>query len=119
MKAQPPSFQVGLYALLPLLKPYGVVMKERKIIDMSDIAFDPEDFLAKVVESVEVQVGEKLAGEVADRQATPTLQGREKIITREMQIDRLLLVGAVNDSICQSQCPPASNAAAQILLSIS
>ena len=60
MKAQPPSLQVGLYAPPPFLKAFGIVMEQGEIIHVSNIAFGSKNFLAVMIQAIEIQVGEEL-----------------------------------------------------------
>ena len=55
----------------------------------------------EVIEALEIQVGEELAGQVADRQAAAALEWREQVVALEVQVDRLLWVGAIDDQVEQ------------------
>ncbi len=50
-----------------------VVGEHQEIIDVADVALDPQAVLDEVIERVEVDVGEELAGLVADGDAPPPL----------------------------------------------
>jgi hypothetical protein len=52
-----------------------------------------------VIEAVEIEVGEELAGQVADRQAAAALEWREQIVAIEIEVDRLLRVRGIDDEI--------------------
>lgn len=69
-----------------------------------------------MVKRIEVDIGEELTGQVADRQAAPSLERREQTIAREPQFDRLLRVRAVDDLIAQGQGADAGNPAPEIRL---
>ena len=75
-----------------------------------------QDLLAKVVQAVEVDVGEELAGEVADGETEAALEGGEQVIAWKVQRRRLLGVGAVDDAVRQRQGAGAGDASAQVAL---
>lgn len=45
------------------------IREEQEVIDITDVAFDAEILFHEVIEAIETDVGEELAGEVADGQA--------------------------------------------------
>ena len=49
----------------PVFQAFGVVVEEREVVDVAQVAPRPQDLLAEVVETVEVHVGEELARQVA------------------------------------------------------
>ena len=68
-----------------------------------------------VVDGVEVQIGEELAGEIADRQAAGPLQGGEEGVAGEA-IERGAVAGAVGeDAIKQPEGAGAGDALGQLL----
>lgn len=69
-----------------------------------------------MVKSIEVEIGEKLAGEIADWQAAATVERREEIITVKIKIDCFLPVGTVDDQIQYRQRPLASDPPPKLLL---
>ena len=112
MKPQTPLFKKLLDPLPPLRENCGIVMIQRKVINISDIGRGQHPG-HEMVERVEIEIGEELAGEIADRQTTPPLIGREQIIARKMEIDRLLLVRAIDDCIEEPERPLAADATAE------
>lgn len=112
MQLQPPPLQETGDACAPLRQRGRIVMEQREIIDVAQIR-RAQHFRDEMVASVEIEIGEDLAGEVADREAAPPLEGREQVLAGEMQIDRLLRVGAINDQIHQPQHAFASDAVAE------
>jgi len=48
-------------------------VEQRKVVDVTQVR-RAQHFRAKMVQTVEINVGKKLAGQVADRQAAPTLR---------------------------------------------
>ncbi len=84
---EPEAFE-ELADLVPnLVETPLVVGEDEEIIDVADVA-QPEPVGDEVVERVEVDVGEELAGLVAQREATPTLDGREQVVAGEPGEDR-------------------------------
>ena len=65
-----------------------------EIIHVADVELAAEHFLDIVIEPVEVDIREELAREVPDRYAPTSLQGREKIVTVEMECTGLVRAGA-------------------------
>ena len=66
--------------------------------------------------NLKVEIGEKLAGEVADGQAATPLIGRKQIVARKMQIDRFLGIGAVYDGVHKPQGAFAGDAPTEFRL---
>ena len=91
-------------------------MEEREIVHVAQIALRSQDLLAEVVQAVEVDVGEELAGQVADGQAAPALERGEQVVARKVERHRLLGVGAVDDPVRQRQGAGADDAPAQVAL---
>ncbi len=91
-----------------------IVAKQRKVIDVPQVGRNFYLLFDKMVEAVEVDVSEKLAGEIADRQAMATLQRGEQVIAGEILQHRFLDVTAVDDGIHQPQCLFALDAMANL-----
>ena len=72
------------------------------------------DLLHEVVQSVEMDVGEELAREVADRQAPAALEGGEQVVAGGIEMYRLRRVRAVDDGIDAPQGLPALDAPAHV-----
>ena len=67
-----------------------------------------------MIEAVEIEIGEKLAGQVADRQATAAPEGCKEIIAVEIKVHRLLRVRAIDDQVQKRERRWASDAAAKV-----
>ena len=80
-----------------------VVGEHQKVIDVADVALDPQPVLDEVIERVEVDVGEELAGLVADGDASPPFAGREQVVAGEIVQDFFLRVAVVDDLADQPQ----------------
>ena len=79
MSSRPPgpldaAFEEPGDAVPPVREAFGVVVEEREVVDVAQVALRPQDLLAEVVQAVEVHVGEEPAGQVADGQATRALE---------------------------------------------
>lgn len=48
---------------------FFVMMKNSEIVHIAEVIAATKIFLNEVIESVEIDIGEKLAGEIADRNA--------------------------------------------------
>ena len=82
VKAQPPALEIFGDALPPHLELFPLVVKQREVVHVAHIPLGPQHFLAEVVQAVQIQIGEELAGQVADRQAAPALEGGEQMVAR-------------------------------------
>ena len=51
-------------------------MEQREVIDIAQIRC-PQNLGTEMVERIEIEVGEKLTRQVADREAAPALERRE------------------------------------------
>ena len=79
MEAQAAAFQEPGEAEPPVLEAFGVVVEEREVVHVAQVAPGSQDLLAEVVQAVGVDIGEELAGQVADGQAAPALERSEQV----------------------------------------
>jgi len=79
MQAEPPALEELVDPGAPLTQHGRVVVEQGKIVDIAHVG-RTEHLGHEVVEPVEVEVGEELAGQIADRKATAPLVGREEIV---------------------------------------
>jgi hypothetical protein len=75
----------------------------RTIINVTDVALDAQAVLDKVIERVEVDVGEELAGLIADGDAASPLAGRKKVVAGEARQEFFLRIAVVDDLTDQPQ----------------
>jgi len=115
MQRQPPPCETRGNALAPLDEDSGVVVKQGEVVDIAQIG-RAKDFFRKMIETVEIDVSEKLARQIADRQPAAAGQRRQQIVAGIVEVDRLLRIGAVNHRVEQPQGARAGDAPAQILL---
>lgn len=75
MKPQAPAFEKAFDPASPIGEHHRIVVKQRKVIDIAHVwrTQDPGD---EMIERVEIQVREELAGEVSNRQATAARKAR-------------------------------------------
>ena len=99
VKAQAPALQKALDPFPPFGELIRIVVEEGEVVHVAHVPLGPQHLLAEVVEAIEVEVGEELAGEVANGQAAPPLEGGEEVVAGEMEVDGLLGVGAVDDAV--------------------
>jgi len=95
VQPEPPALQVAVDARAPDGQHTRVVMEQGEIGNVPDIG-GAQHFGHPVVEAVEVEVGEELAGQVASRQPAAAPVGLEQVIAGEVQLGGLLRVGAVH-----------------------
>ena len=69
-----------------------------------------------MIEPVQIDIGEELTGEVADRDTAPALQGSEQVIARKIQVDRFLGIGRINDAVNEVQGLVAGDPPADVVL---
>lgn len=114
MQTQAAAFQKPGNPVPPDIEATGVVMEQGKIIHVPQVPVSSQHLLAEMIQAVQIDVGEELAGQVADRQATtPAIRG-EQIVSGVIAVDRLLGIGPVDDPVRQGQGPGAGNAATQV-----
>lgn len=93
--------------LLDLLARVGqeaiVVGEYQQIIDITDVAPDPQAVLDEAVERVEVEVGEELPGLAADGNAAPPVARREKVVAGEVVHGFILRIAVVDNLTNQPQ----------------
>ena len=77
-------------------------MEEHEVIHVAQIGC-PQYFGHEVIETIEIKVGEELASQVADRQTATAPEGCKEVVAVEVEIDRLLRVGSINNHIEQCQ----------------
>jgi len=64
-----------------------VVLQNHKIVYITDIATTVQRLFDKVVERVEIEIGEELAGLVAERQSASPFGGREEVIAGKIVLN--------------------------------
>ena len=101
MQRQPPPGEISRDPLPPILEHRRVVLEQREIVDVAQIALWPQHFGAEMIEAIQVDIGEELACQIADWQTAPTQNRGQEIIAQVMDVNRLLRVGAVDDRIGQ------------------
>lgn len=77
----------------------SIVGKRGKIINVAEVFFDAQLFFDKVIKAVEIEVGKALAGEVANGETAPSLDGGEEGVTGEVDDYGFLLVAAVDNGV--------------------
>ena len=73
MGTQAQGLQVLIEAGTGPLQGFRMVGEQGQVVDITQVDVHARQGTQRVVEVIEVQVGQKLAGEVADRQATGLL----------------------------------------------
>ena len=54
-----------------------------------------------MIETVQIKIGQELAGEITDRNAFAPGCGRKKIVSRKITAHRFLLIAGIDDRIDQ------------------
>ena len=75
MQFEPAPSQKRHDPLLPSRENKRIVVKQREVVDIAQIG-RLQDFCAKVVERIEIDVRTELTGQIADGQASPPLKRR-------------------------------------------
>ena len=74
VKPQTQCSQILLNSQLGPLQMFGVICEQGAIIDITKIGTNPRKRSNRMIEIIEMKIGQILAGEVADRQASRPLQ---------------------------------------------
>lgn len=82
-----------------------LLAEDHEVVHVSEIGAAAEMLLHEVVQWVEIEVGEELAREVADRQAAPPLDRREEIVAGEPEERVGMSTAAVEDSVQKVEEP--------------
>ena len=101
VKAETTPFEVAGDPSPPFVQPLGLVVKQHEIVHVAHIALRPQDILAEMIEAVQIDIGEELAGQVSDGEAPPTLPRREQVVARVVDRNRLWCMD-LRISICGS-----------------
>ena len=78
-KPQPAAFQEFRDPGPPFPEVLRVIVKQRKIAHVANVAFHAQHLLAEVVQAIKVEIGEELAREIAYGKAAPALEGGEQV----------------------------------------
>ena len=109
-KPQAPTFEENGGPVPPFLQRRRVVVERREVVDMTE-TLRAQNFLAEVVEPVEMDIREELAGQVADGKPAAARERREQVVAR------MRWTGSRGSStIRQSQGATAGDAAPQVAL---
>jgi hypothetical protein len=81
MQPQPDRRQVFGYPLLGFPEPIFVIAKHHEIVTITNVIPATQGLLYKVVEIVEIKVGEKLAGQIADGDSLFAGHGRKQVVS--------------------------------------
>lgn len=77
----------------------SVVGEEGEVVGVAEVFLGVELAFAVVVEAVEVDICEELAGEVTDGQSALSGEGRKKVVAGEVDVAGFLGVAIVDDEI--------------------
>ena len=99
VQAQAAAFEEAGDAPAPLIELPRVVVEQDEVVHVAQVSFRPQHFLAEVVQAVQIEIGEELARQVADREPSSSLEGSEEIVARVVEVNRLLGIGSVDDAI--------------------
>ena len=91
VKPQSSTHKITLDPQPPLGQYSGVIVEKRKVIDVAQIG-RAQHLGYEMIEPVEIEVGKKLTGQVADRQPASALERREEVIAIEINANRFLRI---------------------------
>ena len=111
MQAQPALVQKALHLVRQGVRLGLAVAKQRKVVQVAQIAGHAQHLFNPVVQRVHHHVAQPLAGQVAQRQAAPAQMRGEQIIPGVVAIHRLLRVGPVDHRVQHGQGARASHKA--------
>ncbi len=113
VKLQSPAGEISLDPQSPIHQVRGVVGEQREVVNVADVR-RPQNLGHEMIEAVEIEIGEELAGQIADRQTAAAPERLEQIVALEMQIHRLLRVRAIDNQVQQGKRRRATDAAAEV-----
>jgi hypothetical protein len=114
VQRQATSGEIGGDPIRPGGQDLRLVVEQREVVDVPQVARSSQHLLAEMIEAIEVDVGEELAGQVADRQPPPAAIGLEEIVARIVEVDRFLGVRAIDDGVEQPQRRRTTEAPAKV-----
>ena len=85
MNAQPDFGELLLDGRSPGVQFRLVVGQQQRVIHVTQISRRPQFLPNEMVEFVQIEIRQELAGEVADRDTVASLRGREQIVPREIR----------------------------------
>jgi hypothetical protein len=84
MQPQPERFQVFGYPLPGFPEPILVIVEYHEVVTVADVVPATQGLLYKVVETVEVKVGKKLAGQIADGDSLFAGYGCKQVVSAKV-----------------------------------
>ena len=81
MNCQPQVGETRVHCMLPRPQSCFVCSEKQEVVHITDVALAAQGAFDEVVERVEIHVGPELARQIADREATWTVYGKEVIAT--------------------------------------
>ena len=114
MEPQPSAFQEFRDPGPPFPEVLRIIVKQRKIVHVANVALRAQHLLADVVQAIKVEIGEELAREIADGKAAPPLEGGEQVVAGEVFVHRFLRIRAIDDPVRQRQRAVAGDPAADV-----
>lgn len=103
VKPQPISLQECFNGVSDLPKLFFAVFENSQVVHITDIASALQHLFNEMVKVVQIDIGEKLAGEVSDRDSSPPLVRLEKIIPLKIIEDLLLRIAVVDNGLHQPE----------------
>ena len=95
MQLQSQVCEIGFNLLPGINKECSVVGEQGEVIDVAEVLLGLQLLFNKMVKAVEIEIGEELAGEVADGQPSGLFQGRKQVVAHKP----VHLLATVNDEI--------------------
>lgn len=100
--------QIVFDAAAGVFEDFGIVSENNEVVHIADVV-QTERLFDKMVERREVDIGKKLAGQIAHWQAFSALKDGEKVVVGEIFRHKFLRVGIVYDFENQVKCVLAGN----------
>src|SRR5262249_52382783 len=97
VQPQAQAGEVGSHGLFDLPESTFVIAKDDEIVAVADVGMTAQRLFGKVVEAVEIDIGEELAGEVPNGQALTAACGREQIVAGEIVQYLWLGIAGIDD----------------------
>ena len=80
MQRQASAGEIWRQPIAPAFQDLRVIVEQGEVVDVPNVAPHPQHLRAEMIEAIEVDVGEELAGQIADRQPAPPAIRLEQVV---------------------------------------
>ncbi|HMQ64074.1 MAG TPA: hypothetical protein PKE06_25545 [Flavilitoribacter sp.] len=80
MKFKAKAVEIFFYLPFPIMQFFLIILKQDKIVNITDISGRLQNFFDKMIQSIQIHVAPELTGEVPDRQALSPFNRRKQVV---------------------------------------